>query len=164
MGVTGHELDAIASANAGIDEVGYIWASATSIMDLDRQRKLAIDLRTAGRLLEQGGTTRDQETPTRSSPRWWSTMWRGQAIAKWLYSPSAEALQQKAEILGDQQPAPAAVRIVTGYTEKLVKRAARRPASSTRVGYAKAVNSSLTVLQAGGILKEGWIRRAWPAS
>jgi imidazolonepropionase-like amidohydrolase len=162
MGVTGHTWDAIASAKAGVDGVEHIWSVGyTSIMDLDRRRKLAID-RTAGRIdAEEAGALYETENfdkviaaMVEHHVAWTPT------IAKWLrpLSPSAQRFWQKEqEILGDPNTNfPAAVRIVTEYTtEKLFKRYKPEQLEHTRVGYAKANDFIRRFVQAGGILKEG---------
>jgi len=162
MGVTGHTWDAIASANAGVDGVEHIWGVGyTSIMDLDRRRKLAID-RTAGRIdAEVAGALYETENydkviaPMVEHHVAWTP-----TIAKWLrpLSPSAQRFWQKEqEILGDPNTNfPAAVRIVTEYTtEKLFKRYKPEQLEHTRIGYAKANEFIRRFVQAGGILKEG---------
>jgi hypothetical protein len=162
MGVTGHTWDAIASANAGVDGVEHIWGVGyTSIMDLDRRRKLAID-RTAGRIdAEVAGALYETENfdkviaPMVEHHVAWTP-----TIAKWLrpLSPSAQRFWQKEqEILGDPNTNfPAAVRIVTEYTtEKLFKRYKPEQLEQTKIGYAKANEFIRRFVQAGGILKEG---------
>jgi imidazolonepropionase-like amidohydrolase len=162
MGVTGHTWDAIASANAGVDGVEHIWGVGyTSIMDLDRRRKLAID-RTAGRIdAEEAGALYEPENydkviaPMVEHHVAWTP-----TIAKWLrpLSPSAQRFWNKEqEILADPGAIfPAAVRIVTEYTtEKLLKRYKPEQLEHTRIGYAKANEFIRRFVQAGGILKEG---------
>src|SRR3984957_2918322 len=162
MGVTGHTWDAIASANAGVDGVEHIWGVGyTSIMDLDRRRKLAVD-RTAGRIdAEVAGALYETENydkviaPMVEHHVAWTP-----TIAKWLrpLSPSAQRFWQKEqEILGDPNTNfPAAVRIVTEYTtEKLFKRYKPEQLEHPRIGYAKANEFIRRFVQAGGILKEG---------
>jgi Amidohydrolase family len=162
MGVTGHTWDAIASANAGVDGVEHIWGVGyTSIMDLDRRRKLAVD-RTAGKIdAEEAGALYETENfdkviaPMVEHHVAWTP-----TIAKWLrpLSPSAQRFWQKEqEILGDPNTNfPAAVRIVTEYTtEKLFKRYKPEQLEHTRIGYAKANEFIRRFVQAGGILKEG---------
>src|SRR6202166_3041719 len=162
MGVTGHTWDAIASANAGVDGVEHIWGVGyTSIMDLDRRRKLAID-RTAGRIdAEVAGALYETENydkviaPMVEHHVAWTP-----TIAKWLrpLSPSAQRFWAKEqEILGDPNSNfPAAVRIVTEYTtEKLFKRYKPEQLEQTKIGYAKANEFIRRFVQAGGILKEG---------
>jgi imidazolonepropionase-like amidohydrolase len=162
MGVTGHTWDAIASANAGVDGVEHIWGVGyTSIMDLDRRRKLAID-RTAGRIdAEEAGALYETENfdkviaPMVEHRVAWTP-----TIAKWLrpLSPSAQRFWQKEqEILADPNANfPAAVRIVTEYTtEKLFKRYKPEQLEHARIGYAKANEFIRRFVRAGGILKEG---------
>jgi Amidohydrolase family len=162
FGVTGHTWDAIASARAGVDGVEHIWGVGyTSIMDLDRRRKLAID-RTAGRIdAEEAGALYETENydkviaPMVEHHVAWTP-----TIAKWLrpLSPSAQRFWQKEqEILGDPGANfPAAVRVITEYTtEKLFKRYRPEQLEHTRVGYAKANEFIRRFVQAGGILKEG---------
>jgi imidazolonepropionase-like amidohydrolase len=162
MGVTGHTWDAIASANAGVDGVEHIWGVGyTSIMDLDRRRRLAID-RTAGKIdAEEAGALYETENydkviaPMVEHHVAWTP-----TIAKWLrpLSPSAQRFWNKEqEILADPGANfPAAVRIVTEYTtEKLFKRYKPEQLEHTRVGYAKANEFIRRFVQAGGILKEG---------
>jgi imidazolonepropionase-like amidohydrolase len=162
MGVTGHTWDAIASANAGVDGVEHIWGVGyTSIMDLDRRRKLAID-RTAGRIdAEEAGALYETENydkviaPMVEHHVAWTP-----TIAKWLrpLSPSAQRFWQKEqEILADPGANfPSAVRVITEYTtEKLFKRYKPEQLEHTRVGYAKANEFIRRFVQAGGILKEG---------
>jgi imidazolonepropionase-like amidohydrolase len=162
MGVTSHTWDAIASANAGVDGIEHIWAVGyTSIMDLDRRRKLATD-RTAGRIdAEEAGAL--YESPNfdkviaamvEHHVAWTPT------IAKWLrpLSPGAQRFWQKEqEILADPGGNfPAAVRVITEYTtEKLFKRYKPEQLERTRIGYAKANDFIRRFVQAGGILKEG---------
>jgi len=162
FGVTGHTWDAIASANSGVDGVEHIWGVGyTSIMDLERRRKLAID-RTAGKIdAEEAGALYETENydkviaPMVEHHVAWTP-----TIAKWLrpLSPSAQRFWQKEqEILGDPGANfPAAVRIITEYTtEKLFKRYRPEQLEHTRVGYAKANVFIRRFVQAGGILKEG---------
>jgi Amidohydrolase family len=162
MGVTSHTWDAIASSNAGVDGIEHIWAVGyTSIMDIDRRRKLAID-RTAGRIdAEEAGALYESENfdkviaaMVEHHVAWTPT------IAKWLrpLSPSAQRFWQKEqEILADPGANfPAAVRVITEYTtEKLFKRYKPEQLERTRIGYAKANDFIRRFVQAGGILKEG---------
>jgi len=162
MGVTSHSWDAIASANAGVDGIEHIWSVGyTSIMDLDRRRKLAID-RTAGRIdAEEAGALYQAENFDKviaamvdHRVAWTPT------IAKWLrpLSPSAQRFWQKEEeILADPGAnLPVAVRVITEYTtEKLFKRYRPEQLERTRIGYAKANDFIHRFVQAGGILKEG---------
>jgi hypothetical protein len=162
MGVTGHTWDAIASANAGVDGVEHIWGVGyTSIMDLDRRRKLAID-RTAGKIdAEEAGALYETENYDKViAPMVEHRVAWTPTIAKWLrpLSPSAQRFWQKEqEILGDPNTNfPAAVRIVTEFTtEKLFKRYKPEQLEHTRIGYAKANEFIRRFVQAGGILKEG---------
>jgi imidazolonepropionase-like amidohydrolase len=162
IGVTGHTWDAIASANAGVDGVEHIWGVGyTSIMDLERRRKLAID-RTAGKIdAEEAGALYETENfdkviaPMVEHHVAWTP-----TIAKWLrpLSPSAQRFWNKEqEILADPNANfPAAVRIVTEYTtEKLFKRYKPEQLEHTRTGYAKANEFIRRFVRAGGILKEG---------
>jgi imidazolonepropionase-like amidohydrolase len=162
FGVTGHTWDAIASARAGVDGVEHIWGVGyTSIMDIERRRKLAID-RTAGRIdAEEAGALYETENfdkviaPMVERHVAWTP-----TIAKWLrpLSPSAQRFWQKEqEILGDPGTNfPAAVRVITEYTtEKLFKRYRPEQLERTRIGYAKASEFIRRFVQAGGILKEG---------
>ncbi len=162
FGVTSHSWDVIASANAGVDGVEHIWSVGyTSIMDLDRRRKLAID-RTAGRIdAEIAGAQYEPENfdkviaPMVEHHVAWTP-----TIAKWLrpLSPSAQRFWQKEqEILGDPGTNfPAAVRVITEYTtDKLFKRYKAEQLEQTRIGYAKANEFIRRFVQAGGILKEG---------
>jgi Amidohydrolase family len=162
FGVTGHTWDAIASAKAGVDGVEHIWGVGyTSIMDLDRRRKLAID-RTAGRIdAEEAGALYETENydkviaPMVEHHVAWTP-----TIAKWLrpLSPSAQRFWQKEqEILADPGVNfPSAVRAITEYTtEKLFKRYRPEQLEHTRTGYAKANEFIRRFVQAGGILKEG---------
>ena len=94
MGVTGHTWDAIASAKAGVDGIEHIWAVGyTSIMDLDRRRKLAID-RTAGRIdAEEAGALYETENFDKViAPMVEHRVAFTPTIAKWLrpLSPSAQ--------------------------------------------------------------------------
>ena len=162
MGVTSHSWDAIASANAGVDGIEHIWSVGyTSIMDLDRRRKLAID-RTAGRIdAEEAGALYQAENFDKviaamvdHRVAWTPT------IAKWLrpLSPSAQRFWQKEqELLADPGANfPTAVRVITEYTtEKLLKRYRPEQLERTRIGYAKANDFIHRFVQAGGILKEG---------
>ena len=162
MGVTSHTWDAIASSNAGVDGIEHIWAVGyTSIMDIDRRRKLAID-RTAGRIdAEEAGALYEIENFDKviaamvgHHVAWTPT------IAKWLrpLSPSAQRFWQKEqEILADPGTNfPAAVRVITEYTtEKLFKRYKPEQLERTRIGYAKANDFIRRFVQAGGVLKEG---------
>jgi imidazolonepropionase-like amidohydrolase len=162
MGVTSHTWDAIASSNAGVDGIEHIWAVGyTSIMDIDRRRKLAID-RTAGRIdAEEAGALYESENFDKviaamvgHHVAWTPT------IAKWLrpLSPSAQRFWQKEqEILADPGTNfPAAVRVITEYTtEKLFKRYKPEQLEHTRIGYAKANDFIRRFVQAGGVLKEG---------
>ena len=162
MGVTSHSWDAIASANAGVDGIEHIWSVGyTSIMDLDRRRKLAID-RTAGRIdAEEAGALYQAENFDKviaamvdHCVAWTPT------IAKWLrpLSPSAQRFWQKEqELLADPGANfPTAVRVITEYTtEKLLKRYRPEQLERTRIGYAKANDFIHRFVQAGGILKEG---------
>ena len=162
MGVTSHTWDAIASSNAGVDGIEHIWAVGyTSIMDIDRRRKLAID-RTAGRIdAEEAGALYESENFDKviaamvgHHVAWTPT------IAKWLrpLSPSAQRFWQKEqEILADPGTNfPAAVRVITEYTtEKLFKRYKPEQLERTRIGYAKANDFIRRFVQAGGVLKEG---------
>jgi len=162
FGVTGHTWDAIASANAGVDGVEHIWGVGyTSIMDIERRRKLAID-RTAGKIdAEEAGALYETENfdkviaPMVEHHVAWTP-----TIAKWLrpLSPSAQRFWQKEqEILADPGANfPAAVRVITEYTtEKLFKRYRPEQLEHTRTGYAKANEFIRRFVQAGGILKEG---------
>lgn len=162
FGVTSHSWDVIASANAGVDGVEHIWSVGyTSIMDLDRRRKLAID-RTAGKIdAEVAGAQYETENfdkviaPMVEHHVAWTP-----TIAKWLrpLSPSAQRFSQKEqEILGDPGTNfPAAVRVITEYTtEKLFKRYKPDQLEQTRIGYAKANEFIRRFVQSGGILKEG---------
>jgi imidazolonepropionase-like amidohydrolase len=162
MGVTSHTWDAIASANAGVDGIEHIWAVGyTSIMDINRRRKLAID-RTAGRIdAEEAGALYESENfdkviaPMVEHHVAWTP-----TIAKWLrpLSPSAQRFWQKEqEILADPGANfPAAVQVITEYTtEKLFKRYKPEQLERTRIGYAKANDFIRRFVQAGGILKEG---------
>ena len=162
MGVTSHSWDAIASANAGVDGIEHIWSVGyTSIMDLDRRRRLATD-RTAGRIdAEEAGALYQAENFDKviaamvdHRVAWTPT------IAKWLrpLSPSAQRFWQKEEeILADPGAnLPVAVRVITEYTtEKLFKRYRPEQLERTRIGYAKANDFIHRFVQAGGILKEG---------
>ena len=162
MGVTSHSWDAIASANAGVDGIEHIWSVGyTSIMDLDRRRKLAID-RTAGRIdAEEAGALYQAENFDKviaamvdHRVAWTPT------IAKWLrpLSPRAQRFWQKEqEILANPGANfPVAVRVITEYTtEKLFKRYRPEQLERTRIGYAKANDFIHRFVQAGGILKEG---------
>ena len=162
MGVTSHTWDAIASSNAGVDGIEHIWAVGyTSIMDIDRRRKLAID-RTAGRIdAEEAGALYESENFDKviaamvgHHVAWTPT------IAKWLrpLSPSAQRFwQREQEILADPGTNfPAAVRVITEYTtEKLFKRYKPEQLERTRIGYAKANDFIRRFVQAGGVLKEG---------
>ncbi len=162
MGVTGHTWDAIASSNAGVDGIEHIWAVGyTSIMDLERRRKLAID-RTAGRIdAEEAGALYESENfdkviaPMVEHHVAWTP-----TIAKWLrpLSPSAQRFWQKEqELLADPGANfPAAVRVITEYTtEKLFKRYKPEQLERTRIGYTKASDFIRRFVQAGGVLKEG---------
>jgi Amidohydrolase family/IPT/TIG domain len=162
FGVTSHSWDVIASANAGVDGVEHIWSVGyTSIMDLERRRKLAID-RTAGRIdAEVAGAQYQSENfdkviaPMVEHHVAWTP-----TIAKWLrpLSPSAQRFAAKEqEILGDPNTNfPAAVRVITEYTtEKLFRRYKGEQLEQTRIGYAKANDFIRRFVQAGGILKEG---------
>jgi len=162
MGVTSHTWDAIASANAGVDGIEHIWAVGyTSIMDINRRRKLAID-RTAGRIdAEEAGALYESENfdkviaPMVEHHVAWTP-----TIAKWLrpLSPSAQRFWQKEqEILTDPGANfPAAVRVITEYTtDKLFKRYKPEQLERTRIGYAKANDFIRRFVQAGGLLKEG---------
>ena len=160
MGVTSHTWDAIASANAGVDGIEHIWAVGyTSIMDINRRRKLAID-RTAGRIdAEEAGALYESENfdkviaPMVEHHVAWTP-----TIAKWLrpLSPSAQRFWQKEqEILTDPGANfPAAVRVITEYTtEKLFKRYKPEQLERAKIGYQKANEFIRRFVAAGGILK-----------
>jgi hypothetical protein len=162
FGVTSHSWDVIASANAGVDGVEHIWSVGyTSIMDLDRRHKLAVD-RTAGRIdAEVAGAQYQPENfdkviaPMVEHHVAWTP-----TIAKWLrpLSPSAQRFSAKEqELLGDPGTNfPAAVRVITEFTtEKLFKRYKPDQLEQTRIGYANANEFIRRFVQAGGILKEG---------
>jgi Amidohydrolase family len=162
LGVTSHTWDAIASAKAGVDGIEHIWGVGyTSIMDVDRRRKLAID-RTAGRIdAEEAGALYETENfdkviaPMVEHHVAWTP-----TIAKWLrpLSPSAQRFWQKEqEILADPGANfPAAVRATTEYsTEKLFKRYRPEQLAHARTGYDKANEFIRRFVQAGGVLKEG---------
>ncbi len=162
MGVTSHSWDTTATANAGVDGVEHIWSIGyTSIMDLQKRNKLAVD-RTAGRIdAEEAGAQYQVENfdtviaaLVHNHVAWTPT------IAKWLrpLSPSAPRFwAREQEILGNPKANfPAAVRIVTEYTtEKLFKRYKPQQLENTRIGLAKANEFIRRFVQAGGILKEG---------
>ncbi len=162
MGVTAHSWDTIATANAGVDAIEHIWSVGyTSIMDLARRRKLAVD-RTAGRIdAEEAGALYQTENfdqvisaLVRNHVAWTPT------IAKWLrpLSPSAQRFwQREQDILGNPKAnLPAAVRVITEYaTEKLLKRYKPEQLEHARIGLTKANEFIKRFVQAGGILKEG---------
>ncbi|MEA2903388.1 MAG: hypothetical protein QOI12_775 [Alphaproteobacteria bacterium] len=162
MGVTGHTWDAIASAKAGVDGIEHIWSVGySSIMDLEKRNKLAVD-RTAGRIdAEEAGALYEVEgfdavikAMVDNKVAWTPT------IAKWLrpLSPSAQRFwQREQQILANPKAKfPDAVRAVTEFTtEKLFKRYKPEQLERTKIGYQKANEFIRRFVAAGGILKEG---------
>src|SRR5215813_7349310 len=162
MGVTGHSWDVVGYSNAKIDGIEHIWSVGySSILDLDKRNKLAVD-RTAGRIdAEEAGAFYEVEgfdvvikALVDNKVAWTPT------IAKWLrpLSPSAERFwKREQEILGNPNARfPAAVRVVTEYTtEKLFKRYKPEQLERAKIGYQKANEFIRRFVAAGGILKEG---------
>jgi hypothetical protein len=162
MGVTGHSWDAIASANAGMDGIEHIWSVGyTSIMDLDKRRKLEVD-RTAGRIdAEQAGALYETENydkviaPMVEQHVAWTP-----TLAKWLrpLSSYGERFQQREqELLADPDANfPPAVRVITEYTrEKLFTRYKPEELDRARIGLQKSYEFIRRFVAAGGTLKEG---------
>ena len=119
MGVTGHSWDVVGYSKAGIDGIEHIWSVGySSILDLDKRRRLAVD-RTAGRIdAEEAGALYETENfdvvikaMVENKVAWTPT------IAKWLrpLSPSAERFwKREREILADPKARfPKAVRVIT---------------------------------------------------
>ena len=162
MGVTGHSWDVVGYANAKIDGIEHIWSVGySSILDLEKRRKLAVD-RTAGRIdAEEAGAFYETEgfdvvikALVDNKVAWTPT------IAKWLrpLSPSAERFwKREQEILANPNARfPAAVRVITEYTtEKLFKRYNPDQLERAKIGYQKANEFIRRFVAAGGILKEG---------
>jgi hypothetical protein len=162
MGVTTHSWDAIGSANSGVDGIEHIWSVGyTSIMDLEKRRKLAVD-RTAGRIdAEEAGALYEPENydtvinaMVSHHVAWTPT------IAKWLRPLSANAQRfwdREQQILNNPDTNfPQAVRVVTEYTtEKLFKRYKPEQLERAKIGYQKSNEFIRRFVQAGGILKEG---------
>jgi len=162
MGVTGHSWDVVGYSNAKIDGIEHIWSVGySSILDLDKRNKLAVD-RTAGRIdAEEAGAFYETEgfdvvikAMVDNRVAWTPT------IAKWLrpFSPSAERFwKREQEILGNPNARfPAAVRVITEYTtEKLFRRYKPDQLERAKIGYQKANEFVRRFVAAGGILKEG---------
>ncbi len=162
MGVTGHSWDVVGYANAGIDGIEHIWSVGySSILDLEKRRKLAVD-RTAGRLdAEEAGAFYEVEgfdtvikALVEHKVAWTPT------IAKWLrpFSPSAERFwKREQEILANPKARfPAAVRVITEFTtEKVIKRYKPEQLERAKLGYQKANEFIRRFVAAGGTLKEG---------
>lgn len=162
MGVTTHSWDAIASAKGGVDGIEHIWSVGySSILDLEKRRKLAVD-RTAGLIdAEEAGALYEVEgfdtviaAMVANKVAWTPT------IAKWLRPLSSHAQRfwdREQNILGNPKAnLPAAVRVVTEYTtEKLFKRYKPEQLERTKIGYAKSKEFIRRFVAAGGILKEG---------
>src|SRR5215470_10851201 len=162
MGVTGHSWDVVGYSHAGIDGIEHIWSVGySSILDLDKRNKLAVD-RTAGRIdAEEAGAFYETEgfdvvikAMVDNRVAWTPT------IAKWLrpFSPSAERFwKREQEILGNPNARfPAAVRVITEYTtEKLFRRYKPDQLERAKIGYQKANEFVRRFVAAGGILKEG---------
>ncbi len=162
MGVTGHSWDVVGYSKAGIDGIEHIWSVGySSILELEKRRKLAVD-RTAGRIdAEEAGAFYETEgfdvvikAMVDNKVAWTPT------IAKWLrpFSPSAERFwKREQEILSNPNAKfPAAVRVITEYTtEKLFKRYKPDQLERAKVGYQKANEFIRRFVAAGGTLKEG---------
>ena len=162
MGVTGHSWDVVGYSKAGIDGIEHIWSVGySSILDLDKRRKLAVD-RTAGRIdAEEAGAFYETEgfdvvikAMVDNKVAWTPT------IAKWLrpLSPSAERFwQREQQILAyPNAKFPAAVRVITEFaTEKLFKRYKPEQLERAKIGYRKANEFIRRFAAAGGLLKEG---------
>ena len=162
MGVTTHSWDAIASANAGVDGIEHIWSVGyTSIMDLQKRQKLAVD-RTAGRIdAEVAGAQYQPENydqviaPMVAHHVAWTP-----TIAKWLRPLAANAQrfwQREQEILGNPDTNfPGAERVITEYTtEKLLKRYTPEQLEQAKIGFQKSYEFIRRFVAAGGTLKEG---------
>jgi len=162
MGVTGHSWDVVGYSKAGIDSIEHIWSVGySSILDIEKRRKLAVD-RTAGRIdAEEAGAFYEVEgfdtvikAMIDNKVAWTPT------IAKWLrpLSPSAERFwKREQDILANPKAKfPAAVRVVTEFTtEKLTKRYKPEQLERAKVGYQKANEFIRRFVAVGGILKEG---------
>jgi hypothetical protein len=162
MGVTGHSWDVVGYSNAKIDSIEHIWSVGySSILELEKRRKLAVD-RTAGRIdAEEAGAFYETEgfdvvikAMVDNKVAWTPT------VAKWLrpFSPSAERFwKREQEILANPNAKfPAAVRVITEFTtEKLFKRYKPEQLERAKVGYQKANEFIRRFVAAGGTLKEG---------
>jgi hypothetical protein len=162
MGVTGHSWDVVGYANAGIDGIEHIWSVGySSILDVDKRRKLAVD-RTAGRIdAEEAGAFYEVEgfdtvikALVEHKVAWTPT------IAKWLrpFSPSAERFWRREQriLANPNAKLPAAVRVITEFTtEKVNKRYKPEQRERAMLGYKKANEFIRRFVAAGGILKEG---------
>ena len=160
--MTTHSWDAVGSANAGVDGIEHIWSVGySSILDLDKRRKLAED-RLAGKIdAEIAGAQYEPENydvvikaMVDHHVAWTPT------IAKWLrpLSPSMARFRQKEnEILDDPNADfPDTLRAITDSAyDKLLKRYKPEQLEATRIGYQKANEFIRRFVAAGGILKEG---------
>jgi hypothetical protein len=162
LAVTTHSWDAIGSANAGVDGIEHIWSVGySSILDVDRRRKLAED-RLAGKIdAEVAGAQYQTENfdAVISAMVAHHVAWTP-TIAKWLrpLSPSMARFRQKEnEILDDPNADfPPVLRAVTDSAyDKLLKRYTPEQLEATRLGYQKANEFIRRFVAAGGILKEG---------
>ena len=162
MPVAAHSLDAVDSANAGVDSIEHIWSVGySSIPYVPSRRKLAedrlggtIDQEIAGSYYQTENYDAVIGAMVEHGVAWTPT------IAKWLrpLSPSAERFREREnEILNDPKAdLPAAVRAVTDNAyDKLFKRYTPSSSSAPRSAIEKANEFIRRFVEAGGILKEG---------
>jgi imidazolonepropionase-like amidohydrolase len=162
LAVTCHSMDAIASAQAGVDAIEHIWSVGnSSILYAPARRVLAVD-RLAERIEQEiAGSYYEPENyapiiaaMVENEVAWTPT------IAKWLrpLSPSAGRFRQREnEILNNPNAAlPASVRAVTENAyDKLDKRYTPAKLERAKIGYEKANDFIRRFVEAGGLLKEG---------
>lgn len=160
--VAAHSLDAIESANAGVDSIEHIWAVGySSILYAPARRKLAED-RLAGKIDQEIAGAYYQpenyepiiEAMVENNVAWTPT------IAKWLrpLSPSADRFRERENQILNNNSAdlPPAVRAVTDNAyEKLYKRYTPQQLDLAKIGYDKTNEFIARFVDAGGLLKEG---------
>ena len=162
MAVTTHTLDAIKSAQAGVDAIEHIWGVGnSSILYSPSRRQLhedrlggVIDQEIAGSYYAVENYDAIIAAMVEHGVAWTPT------IAKWLrpLSPSANRFREREnEILSNPKARiPAAVRALTdGAYNKLLKRYTPEQLSRAKIGYEKANEFIRRFVEAGGTLKEG---------